>query len=197
MPPLPNLAESRIADAIRAQNQPGFETVLAALFHTVAAPDNLIYLAYRDAGAPQVLYRQTLDPTVFAELESTYLPGAYRLDPFFDLHLNRVAAGAYRLTDIAAAMDRGLGSASMVVNFDNETHPVFNMSGTSMSGPFVAGVIALMLQRQPGMTPAQALASATTVNATGGFLDTHGAPKPLVFSIDALAAHAARAQATK
>lgn len=101
MPPLPNLAESRIADTIRAQSQPGFETALASLFHTVAAPDNLIYLAYRDAGAPQVLYRQTLDPTVFAELESTYLPGAYRLDPFFDLHLNRVAAGAYRLTDIA------------------------------------------------------------------------------------------------
>lgn len=101
MPPLPNLSEARIAEAIRTLRQPGFEAALAGLFHAVAAPDNLIYLAYRDAGPPQVLYRQTLDPTVFAELESTYLPGAYRLDPFFDLHLNRVAAGAYRLTDIA------------------------------------------------------------------------------------------------
>lgn len=101
MSPLPNLAESRIADAIRALNQPGFEAGLAAIFHSVAAPDNLIYLAYRDAGPPQVLYRQTLDPTVFSELESTYIRGAYRLDPFFDLHLNRVPAGAYRLIDIA------------------------------------------------------------------------------------------------
>lgn len=101
MTPLPNLAETRVADAVRCLRQPGFEAALAGLFHAVAAPDNLIYLAYRDAGAPQVLYRQTLDPSVFAELESTYLPGAYRLDPYFDLHLNRVAAGAYRLTDIA------------------------------------------------------------------------------------------------
>ena len=101
MPPLPNLAESRIAEAVRALRQPGFEAALAGLFHAIAAPDNLIYLAYRDAGAPQVLYRQTLDPTVFSQLESTYLPGAYRLDPYFDLHLNRVPAGAYRLTDIA------------------------------------------------------------------------------------------------
>lgn len=101
MPPLPNLAETRIAEAVRALRQPGFEAALAGLFHAVAAPDNLIYLAYRDAGPPQVLYRQTLDPTVFAELQSTYLPGAYRLDPYFDLHLNRVAAGAYRLIDIA------------------------------------------------------------------------------------------------
>lgn len=69
----------------------------------------------------------------------------------FDRTVTIAAPGA----DIAAAMDRGLGSASMVVNFDNETHPVLGMSGTSMSGPFVAGVIALMLQRQPDMTPAQ------------------------------------------
>ena len=101
MTPLPNLAESRIAEAVRALRLPGFEAALAGLFHAIAAPDNLIYLAYRDAGAPQVLYRQTLDPTVFSQLESTYLPGAYRLDPYFDLHLNRVPAGAYRLTDIA------------------------------------------------------------------------------------------------
>ncbi len=101
MPPLPNLAEVRIATVIRALHQPEFEAALALLFQTLAAPDNLICLAYRDAGPPQVLHRETRDPTVFTQLESTYLPGAYRLDPFFELHLNRVAAGAYRLTDIA------------------------------------------------------------------------------------------------
>lgn len=98
---LPNLAEARLAEAIRLQRQPGFETALADLFHAVAAPDNLIALAYRDSGPPEVLYLQADDPKVFAQLDSTYLPGAYRLDPFFDLHLSRLPSGAYRMTDIA------------------------------------------------------------------------------------------------
>jgi len=99
--PLPNLAEIQLADAVRLLRQPGFEGQLGLLFRTVAAPDNLIILAYRDSGPPQVLYSQADDPQVFAQLESTYLPGAYRLDPYFELHLNRVPAGAYRLRDVA------------------------------------------------------------------------------------------------
>ncbi|QYK42688.1 MAG: helix-turn-helix transcriptional regulator [Paracoccaceae bacterium] len=101
MRPLPNLAESQLAETIRLLNQPGFESALWQLFRAVAALDNLIILAYRDAGPPQVLYSQTDDPQVFAELTGTYLPGAYRLDPFYDLHLSRVPAGAYRLLDVA------------------------------------------------------------------------------------------------
>ena len=101
MQPLPNLAEPRLAETIRHLRQPGFETALAALFQAVAAPDNLIYLAYRRAGPPVVLYRQADAPTVFAQIERTYLAGAFRLDPFYDLHLSRVPVGAYRMDDIA------------------------------------------------------------------------------------------------
>jgi DNA-binding CsgD family transcriptional regulator len=90
-----------IAAAIRELRQPAFPTAFAALLRTVGSPDNLVFLVYRGSGTPEVLFSQTSDPTVFAELESTYLPGAYRLDPFFDLHLTNADSGAYRLTDIA------------------------------------------------------------------------------------------------
>ena len=98
---LPNLAETHLAQAIRRIGRPGMEAALWQVFRAVAAPDNLIVLAYRDTGPPEALYRQTDDPQVFAELERTYLSGAYRLDPYYDLHLSRVPAGAYRLRDVA------------------------------------------------------------------------------------------------
>lgn len=101
MEALPNLAEAQLAEAIRHLGAAGFEAALWNLFRAVAAPDNLIILAYRDSGAPLVLYRRADNPAVYAQLDSTYLPGAFRLDPYFDLHLSRVPAGAYRLRDIA------------------------------------------------------------------------------------------------
>ena len=97
-PPSP---EPLLAEAIRRLRQPGFETALQALFQRLARPDNLIVLAYRDAGPPQVLFRQSHQPQVFSQLDTTYLGGAFLLDPYHDLHRSRVAAGLYRLTDIA------------------------------------------------------------------------------------------------
>ncbi|MDZ7574736.1 MAG: helix-turn-helix transcriptional regulator [Pseudotabrizicola sp.] len=98
---LPNLAETQLAEAIRLNGHPGFEQALASFLRATCAPDNLIILAYRSAGPPLVLYRQTDHPQVFSELNRTYLAGAYRLDPFYDLHLRRASAGAYRIQDIA------------------------------------------------------------------------------------------------
>lgn len=99
--PLQSQTELGIANSIRDLRQPGFNAALAALLQTVGSPDNLVYLVYRGSGTPQVLFTQSRDPTVFAEMHSTYLPGAYRLDPYFDLHLTKAPAGAYRLADIA------------------------------------------------------------------------------------------------
>jgi DNA-binding CsgD family transcriptional regulator len=98
---LPNLAEGRLAEAITRLGRDGFEAVLWELFLAVARPDNLIILAYRDAGPPLVLYRRFNQPQVFAELDRTYVAGAFRLDPYFDLHLQRAPDGLYRLRDIA------------------------------------------------------------------------------------------------
>jgi DNA-binding CsgD family transcriptional regulator len=101
MTPLPNLAEAYLAEVIRLIGRSGFEPALRAFFKSVCAPDNLIVLAYRSTAAPVALYRQTDLPQVFAELDRTYLAGAYRLDPFYDLHLSGAPTGAYRIQDIA------------------------------------------------------------------------------------------------
>ena len=93
--------ETALATALRNLAQPGFEAALWHLFRRLAAPDNLVVLAYRATGMPQVLYLQSDHPQVFAHMDATYLAGAYLLDPFYDMHLNKVAAGAYRMRDIA------------------------------------------------------------------------------------------------
>lgn len=90
-----------MAEVIRRSGTTGFETALHDWLRRCLSPDNLIVLAYRDAGPPQVLYRHSDSPQVFSQLEATYLAGAYLLDPYHELHRSRVAAGAYRLMDVA------------------------------------------------------------------------------------------------
>ncbi len=98
---LPNVAEQALADVIRSIGRAGFESVLAQFFRRAVAHDNLVILAYRDTGPPQILFQQSDDPQVFAALQTVYRSGAYLLDPFYDLHLNRVPSGAYRMIDVA------------------------------------------------------------------------------------------------
>lgn len=101
MHPLPNLAELRLAETIRHLGAAGFESALHDWLRRCLAPDNILILAYRDALAPQILFTQSDQPQVFSQLKAHYLAGAYLLDPFHDMHLNRVTAGAYRLRDVA------------------------------------------------------------------------------------------------
>ena len=101
MHPLPNTAEGQLAQVIRRVCGAGFEGALHEWFRRCVAPDNLIILAYRNAGPPQVLFRQSDKPQVFSQLDTTYLAGAYLLDPYHDLHVTRVPTGAYRLRDVA------------------------------------------------------------------------------------------------
>lgn len=101
MKPLPNLAERQLSDVIRRLGSPDFETALWDFLRRCVAPDNLIILAYRDSAVPEILFRKSDHPAPFARMETVYLGGAYLLDPYHDLHLNSVPAGAYRLTDVA------------------------------------------------------------------------------------------------
>jgi DNA-binding CsgD family transcriptional regulator len=101
MEALANLSETRLAEAIGRLGGDGFEAALWDFFLGLVRPDNLIILAYRDSGAPLVLYLRAGEAPVFANLERTYVAGAFRLDPFYDLHRQRAPEGAYRLRDIA------------------------------------------------------------------------------------------------
>jgi DNA-binding CsgD family transcriptional regulator len=98
---LPNAAEAALAEVIRLLGGRGFEPALWQMLLRLAAPDNLAILIYRQAGPTEILYTQTNQPQVFAELRSTYTDGAYLLDPYYDLHLRRVQTGVYRLRDVA------------------------------------------------------------------------------------------------
>lgn len=93
--------ETALAAAISGLRQESFADAIWQLCSALARPDNLIVLAYRDSGPPQVLLTRAGSDQVFARLETGYLAGAYRLDPYFDLHLRRAAEGAYRIRDIA------------------------------------------------------------------------------------------------
>jgi DNA-binding CsgD family transcriptional regulator len=101
MLPQPSGTEALLAEAIAGIGTERFEPCLWAYLEKLVQPDSLVILAYRDAGPPTVLYRRFEDPRVFAALDADYLAGAYRLDPFFAMHLNRAGEGAYRLREVA------------------------------------------------------------------------------------------------
>jgi DNA-binding CsgD family transcriptional regulator len=101
MDALPNAAETALAEAIRESGGAGFEVSLTGFLRRSIACNNAVIIAFRRTGAPGVLYEQADDPVVFRDLHRLYVAGAYLLDPFHDLHLNRIAPGAYRLLDVA------------------------------------------------------------------------------------------------
>ena len=101
MDALPNAAETALAGAIRHCGGAGFEAALYGFLRRCIDCNNLVMLAYRRSGGLEVLYEQADDPAVFRNLHRVYVAGAYLLDPFHDLHLNRMPPGAYRLLDIA------------------------------------------------------------------------------------------------
>lgn len=79
----------------------GFERSLANWLQTVVAYDNIIVLSYFQNRPPALLFSALKDTRVLENFESTYTKGAYLLDPFHTLHLERAPEGMYRLEDIA------------------------------------------------------------------------------------------------
>lgn len=101
MDALPNAAEAALAETIRRTGGAGFEASLSDFLRRSISCNNVVMIVFRRAAEPEVLYEQADDPVVFRDLHRVYIAGAYLLDPYYDLHLNPIAAGAYRLMDIA------------------------------------------------------------------------------------------------
>ncbi len=94
-------AEQQLAKVIATLGRPGFDEALWQMLLALARPDNMLVLAYSDGGPALEVFRRAGDERVFARLQSTYMAGAFRLSPFYGLHLQRAEEGLYRLRDIA------------------------------------------------------------------------------------------------
>jgi len=97
----PAWLEAAIGEAIRRCNGAGFEEALWNVLRLASRADNLLVLAYRIAAVPLVLWRHAPHSQAFELLDSSYVAGAYLLDPVHELHLTGVPAGVYRLSEVA------------------------------------------------------------------------------------------------
>ncbi|MEX0279545.1 MAG: helix-turn-helix transcriptional regulator [Ruegeria sp.] len=90
-----------LAEAILKIGVAGFSERLHQWLKACLRFDNMTIIAFFDHEQPQVFLAHAAERRVFERMNSHYLTGAYLLDPFYSLHTNRAAEGAYRLADIA------------------------------------------------------------------------------------------------
>ncbi len=94
-------SETLLAAAISNLRNDRFVDDLMRWLRACLPHDCVTLLAYFQDRMPSSLMTQNMHSWVQDNMEKTYLTGAYLLDPFHDLHINKVPAGAYRLSDIS------------------------------------------------------------------------------------------------
>ena len=90
-----------LGDTISHLKSRRFEECLANWLHTIVAYDNIIMLSYYQDRPPSLLFSLVHEAHVLEKFETTYIQGAYLLDPFHTIHTEHWAEGMYRLEDIA------------------------------------------------------------------------------------------------
>ena len=90
-----------LANLVDSVGERAFCKALAGVATACLDYDNLIILAYSGAATPRELYRQSISPVCYAQIEKTYLSTHYVFDPFYTAHINGVPRGLYRLEDVS------------------------------------------------------------------------------------------------
>jgi len=90
-----------LASSLRRLGTPDFWAAFVQLLRACMPFDNVIVIAFRGTSKPQVFFKETWGPDVFAHLDELYLSGAYLLDPVYHFHQRGDSVGIYRLMDIA------------------------------------------------------------------------------------------------
>lgn len=90
-----------LGEVIANLGRPEFAPCLFRWLNTHIQADNVSVLSYHASTPPEVLYSSVTDRQLNRHLNEYYASGIYQLDPFYELHLNNAAAGAYVLRAIA------------------------------------------------------------------------------------------------
>ncbi|MAE89289.1 MAG: helix-turn-helix transcriptional regulator [Pelagibaca sp.] len=98
---LPNLTENFLGRAIAALETDAFAGLFFQWLMRCYEIDNTTMLAYFQNRPPELLFSHAQEKRVHEKLEDDYLTGAYLLDPFHALHIERAPEGLYRMRDIA------------------------------------------------------------------------------------------------
>jgi DNA-binding CsgD family transcriptional regulator len=90
-----------LGEVINTLNSGHFEDRLSKWLNASVRYDNFVVIAYFQDRPPKSLYARIKEPRVLENFESAYVSGAYLLDPYHALHVNKSPQGLYRLNDIA------------------------------------------------------------------------------------------------
>lgn len=90
-----------LGEVINTLNSGHFEDRLSKWLNASVRYDNFVVIAYFQDRPPKSLYTRIKESRVLENFESSYVSGAYLLDPYHALHVNKSPQGLYRLNDIA------------------------------------------------------------------------------------------------
>lgn len=90
-----------LGEVIAHLHRQGFEASLFRFVRRFLDIDNETILIYPGNRRPRILHRYATIRQVHERIESSYVRGAYLLDPFYALHVDLAPAGLYTLAEVA------------------------------------------------------------------------------------------------